>query len=296
MSDFFKSRTFLVIVIVAVLSLAMGVASMAGGRSVDPLSNVAGVIVMPLQKLSASLQRGVGDFSRYFTDFERLHNENTELKDKVKELQGGLIELERYRLENERLRLLLDLKERRPDFKFAMAEVIAADLGNWFTSFTIDRGTLSGVKAGDPVITDDALVGFVVEAGLTWAKVNTILEPNVTVGAISARTRDIGIVEGRFEHRADGLCVMSYIPKNAAIIKGDTIETSGLGGAYPKGLIIGTVIEVELESHGLSRMALISPAADLSMLHDVFVVTSFGDVAGTVPDEAEADADAGIAP
>lgn len=257
------------------VGLLVGLLSHAGLIGLDPVSDIAGVLISPIQGAVSSATRGVEDFFAYFTEYERLYNENEELKAQVRDLNARISELERYRPEVERLRILLDLKERHDDFEFVSAQVVASDLGNFFTVFTIDAGTVAGVRAGQPVITNEGLVGYVTEAGLTWAKVSTIIESDVTVGAISARSRDTGIVEGSFKYRDDGLCVMSLISKNASIIRGDTIETSGLGGNYPKGLTIGTVSEIALEPHGLSQYALIKPSADLSMLREVFVITDF---------------------
>lgn len=274
--NFLKNKVVIFVITVIVICIMLSILGNSLGAG-NPVSNTVGIVLSPFQKIITSTRRGLESVPHYFTDFKKLETENKELKEHLSDLESQLRDVERYKLENVRLRKLLDLQNGHPDYEIEMAQVLAYDPGNWFTSFTIDKGSLTGIEKMDPVITGEGIVGYVEEVGTTWSTVVTILEPGVTVGSMVSRSRDVGILEGDFELLEKGRCRLSYIPKSANIIKDDYIETSGLGGVYPKGLVIGMVEEIGLESHGLSQYAVIKPAADLSSLCEVVVIKSFSE-------------------
>jgi rod shape-determining protein MreC len=146
--------------------------------------------------------------------------------------------------------------------------------------FVYDKGTLSGIEKKAAVITKEGLVGFVTEAGTTWAKISTILEPETSIGGIVVSTSDVGIVEGSLQLMKDGKCKMSYLSRNAKIALGDRIETSGFGMTYPKGIVVGEITDLVVESHGVSQYAVIKPLVDFNSLKEVMVVKSFKEVDG----------------
>jgi rod shape-determining protein MreC len=138
----------------------------------------------------------------------------------------------------------------------------------------IDKGTMNGVALFNPVMTADGLVGYVSEVGMTYAKVITLLDVGVDVGAYNSATRDIGIVSGTAPLAEQGLCALEYLPRESAIKAGDVILTSG-GSMFPRDIVIGVVRRVSPNSHGTSLTATVKPAADAAAVKDVFVITYF---------------------
>jgi len=164
------------------------------------------------------------------------------------------------------LKELLSLKQNSPD-KFIAARVIAHQPDNWSQAVIIDKGSQNGIKRGSAVISYLGLAGSVIEAASSTAKVMLISDPNLGVSAIVQRSRQEGLVCGTLGVNL----MMRYLPKDADIALTDTIVTSGLTNKFPKGLLIGTVVEIGEEFSGLSRYAIIKPAVNLSNLEEVLV-------------------------
>lgn len=248
-------------------------AAWTGGLS-PMVSQLTGAIVTPLQTVSASISDAVSGYFARYTQADRISAENEALREELTALRGNLVELEKYKQENKSLKKFLDIKEENPDFELEPAAVVARDPSDRAFSFTIDKGSSSGVKLRDTVITPEGLVGRVKEVGLNYAKVLTLLDPQVDAGAYDIRTRDIGLVSGALDLAGAGECKMTYLPRESGAAMGDIIATTG-GSIYPKDLIIGTVSQVKTESGGISLFAVITPAADIRNLTDVMVIKSY---------------------
>ena len=117
--------------------------------------------------------------------------------------------------------------------------IIAKDPGNWFEVFTINRGKNDKITADSPVITAYGLVGRVSKTDLISSRVVSIIDIDSTVSARLSKTRDLIVVRGDVELKGKGLCRADYIPPNTDVMPGDTVETSGIGGIYPKELLLG---------------------------------------------------------
>ncbi|MBR5485016.1 MAG: rod shape-determining protein MreC [Oscillospiraceae bacterium] len=275
MQDFFKSSRFKILsALLVVLFAFMLRATLTGGASVL-VSEIFGMATQPFVSISSSLSKGTASFLGSFVNTNEISRENEELREQVRELNEKLAAFEQYKHENEYLREYLEVKEQNPDFKFETAEVIQRDPNNRFCSFMIDKGSLSGIEYLDPVITADGLVGRVVEVGYTYSKVATILDVEMDVGCYDVRTRDTGVLEGDAALAADGMCKMSPLPRETVAAKGDLILTTGIGGLFPKDIMIGKIQHVSVESHGKSTYAVVKPAAQIATLTDVMVITDF---------------------
>ncbi len=277
MEGFFKSTRFKVLAALFIMFAAFLFRAIYTGGFSPLVAQVTGVITTPLQSISADISASVGNFFGELINAKQTAKENDALKERLRELNQQLIELETYRQENQQYRAFLGLKEENPDFDFEAASVIGRDHNDRFGSFVIDKGSHQGVKPRDPVISPDGLVGIVSEVGLTQSKVATILDVALNVGAVDIRTRDTGIVTGSVDLAFNGLCRMNYLPRESGAAVGDLVVTSGSdsGGLFPKGLIIGNVVEVLPETSGLSLYATIRPTADIDNIKDVFVIKSF---------------------
>lgn len=275
MQKFFKSWGFKLICALAVLAIAIMVRAAAVGDTDVFISQTLSVISQPFLKLSTSVSESVNGFLDRFVRTEDVFLENEELRRQLREANDKLVEYESIKRENEQFREFLQLKENNPDYDFETATVIGRDSTSRFGSFTIDKGSVDGIEVADPVITSDGLVGIVWEVGLTYSHVRTVIDISVDVGVYSISTRDSGIVSGDITLSSEGLCKLRYLPKNSGISSGELIVTSGIGGVFPKNLVVGTVRSIELDSNGLSLSAAIEPAADIAGVTDVLVIKSF---------------------
>lgn len=275
MQKFFKSWGFKLLCALAVLAIAVMVRAAAVGDADVFISQTLSVISQPFLKLSTSVSESVNGFLDRFVRTEDVFLENEELRRQLREANDKLVEYENIKRENEQFREFLQLKENNPDYDFETATVIGRDSTSRFGSFTIDKGSVDGIEVADPVITSDGLVGIVWEVGLTYSHVRTVIDISVDVGVYSISTRDSGIVSGDITLSSEGLCKLRYLPKNSGISAGELIVTSGIGGVFPKNLVVGTVRSIELDSNGLSLSAAIEPAADIAGVTDVLVIKSF---------------------
>ena len=274
MKDFVKSVRFKILAGLLTLLLGFMIMSVYTGGTVMLFEQAVSIITVPVQRLSANLSYSVSDFFGQFLNSRQIHAENEMLQAEVNELRRNMADYERLKHENEQFRQIISVMENRHDLSIETASVIARESVGRFYLFTIDKGTLNGIKRLDPVITANGLVGYVYETGITHSKVITILDVIMDVGVYDSSTRDIGIVSGTIALAEQGLCQMEYLPRDSKVVVGNIILTSG-GNLFPKDLLVGTVVDVVPNSHGTSLAAVIKPAADIVNLKDVFVVTDF---------------------
>ncbi len=272
MKDFFRGKIFVAVVIL--LAFLLGVAANAvfdGGASAP--KNIVGTMLSPFQNFVAYVGNGIDGFFDTFTEYDALKEENTRLKNENLELSSRLEASYHLEKENENLRNLLDLAENLPEYKKTEAMVVSVSDDKITSVFTINKGTLSGISQKDVVISSDGLVGYVKEAGLNWATVVTILDPQVAVGVFLPRTELVAMCEGSRELKTDGLCRLSYVDNTALVNRGDIVQTSGLGGVYPAGIKIGKISEITISDNGLSQYCVITPFVDFSSLRYVYVLS-----------------------
>lgn len=275
MKDFF-SRRWLVIILVAILiSLVTGIFSSLSGGRVSPVSNMINILTTPIQKGISTTSNSVHGFFARMTEYEEIKGENKDLKDRLSSTEKQLRDAQRAIAENEQLRAALELKKRGQNFQFEPAEIIARGNDNLSATFTIDKGTMSGIAVDNCVVTVDGMVGYISEVGTNWAVITAVTDTAMEASAVISRTRDVASAEGDFDLMKQGRLKLSYLEKDAQLVRGDTVETSGLGGLFPKGIVLGTVEDVRSESHGITKYAVIKPAVDLGRVNHVLVIRSF---------------------
>lgn len=220
------------------------------------------VLKYPLQLLTL-LKREAGGIILYHRNF----TQNERLKKEIYYLKLKLVEQEELNAENKRLREILAFKQRAP-YKVVAARVMGRSADSWSSVILIDKGAYHGIKNAMTVITYLGLVGRVVETTTYASKVMLINDPNLGVSVMAQRSRQEGLISGSLGNSL----IMKYLPLEADIKISDVIVTSGLTPAYPKGLLVGTVIEIGEEFSGLSRYSIVRPAVDLSSLEEVLVI------------------------
>lgn len=275
MRKFFSSRAFVVVLVVLICCLGSAVYTATHNNAQTPLTKALGILVSPGQKAVTSVANKITNIHDFFFEYDSLKEENEELKQQISDMEQKIRDAELALDENNRLRDLLDIKERNRSFTFEIAEVTGRNVGNWSTTLTIDKGTREDISVNDCVITTDGMVGYVSSVGPTYAEVTTVLDPDMQAAALVTRTRAVAVAEGDFGLMNEGTLKLSYLTKDADVVIGDTIETSGSGGIFPKGLMIGTVEQIITEDNGITNYAVIKPLVDVENVKNVFIIKSF---------------------
>jgi len=258
--------------ILLVISIFMALSTMQKNRA-SIFENAFNTVFTPVQKFVTNISDGVGGFFGFLFEMNDYKQVNDELTKKVADLEQNYRSAEDYQAENERLRALLELKTGvYADYESTGAKIIGWSSDNWYNTYTIDKGSMDGIQPQDTVVTELGLVGQVQEVGLNWARVTTIVDASSTVGACVVRTGDVAMVDGDVEYGKDGLCRLNFVNKQAEIVVGDMLETSGLGNVFAPGIHIGRVKEVHADSTGVNQYAVVEPAVDFEKTRYVLVL------------------------
>ena len=272
MRNFLKSTSFKILLAAAVGLLACVIAAATLADGTSPLTSVIGTVFSPLQKGCSYLSEKFDDFSGGFISADSYKNRVEELEQQVAEYQSKLVD---YEKQVESYEKFLGVKEKNPDFQFAVGTVIGRDAADVFGSFVLNCGAADGVSVGDPVISGEYLIGLVSEVSPTTCTVLSVCDPKVNAAAYEIRTGETGYTETPAKLGVNGRLKLTGLSRNTAVAPGGIVCTSGVGGVYPRGLIIGTVTAVEKEEGDISYYAEVQPELDLSEVQDAFVITSF---------------------
>ena len=275
MKDFFERHGLRILAAAAALAVLLSVLSYFSSTS-SVLRNAFGVVASPFRSAVSSVQTWVADKQRYYADYTALLEENEALKKEIAELRQNDRQAQLDREENALLRELSGLRAQRRDFVFESAKILEHSDTNWTSTLTLDRGTNCDIAVNDCVVSAEGyLVGVVSEVGANWARVLTVIDTDTELGARIFRTSDVAVAEGDFTLMGEKQLRLSYLPAEASLLIGDYIVTSGLGGYYPSGLVIGTVASTHADDDGLALYAVITPMADFDTLSEVFVIKDF---------------------
>ena len=225
-------------------------------------------ITFPFQKAVTYSTEALSDLFDSYVLLVNLKRENVALKRTVAKLREENNFLREKAIASERLRNLLRFSKKIPGTMLPV-QIIGIDPSSWFRTIVIDKGTKHGVNRGMAVVSPEGIVGHVLQASPHCAKVLLITDFNSSIDAIIQRGRARGLVEGNGE----SLCRLKYAPRTHDIQLGDRVVTSGLGGRYPKGLVIGKISKIKKKSYGLFQQAEIIPSVNFTKLEEVFVIT-----------------------
>ncbi len=275
MDRFFRNKPLVITVILVIIILVLLV-STSNTQNISGGQTVAGGVFVPVQRFFYQMTDNISSFFESSFSTTDLAKENQDLQSELATLKSELSDYDELQKENERLSALLDYEQQHTEYTFKVAGISAKDPGIWFDSFTINVGSADGIAVDMPVVTPDGVVGRVEEVGLNWAKVMTVIDGQSGVSCIVERTRDVGSVRGRMENTPDDpLLDMDFLPIDTDIQVGDNILTSGIGGIYPKGLMIGQVVEVGEQSN--QKKVVVKSAVDFRSLEEVMVMVAMGD-------------------
>lgn len=275
MKRFFSKNGLLLLAAVATVMVIFCIIS-AVSSGTPFLRNAAGVIASPFRAAGSAVAGWFSDVEARFDDVETLQEENDALRRYVAELEEQLRRSESAVEENERLREVLGLQNDHPDYVLTEAAVTERAISNWSAALTLNRGTADGVDIGQ-CVTDEYgnLVGVITDAGYNWSRVTTLLDTESAVGATVQRTGDVAVAEGDLELMGSNCLALRYLTDPDALISGDQVVTSGLGGYLPGGLVIGAVREVRIDDGGVNRYAVVKARVEPRSLVQVFIIRDF---------------------
>lgn len=257
--------TILILVfLVAVSNIKVDKISQIGNPFTKFVNNIQNGMVYLKNKMSGNDQ--------FFINVDEMKQENENLKKENIKLEQSLRELEILKAENATLREYVNLTDKYTEYNTYPAYVIQTDISNYSKTIIINAGKKDGIDVNMTVISDKGLVGHVISVTDNTAKVQTIIDTSSTVTGTISTTRDSivarGVIDSNKELKA------SFIPTEASVLEGDNLETSGIGGIYPKGIHIGTIKKVVNTKNITNRYAIIETAVDFGKLETVLVITN----------------------
>ena len=277
MKNFLKNNGLWVLFAAAVIAVALALMSVFSNTS-SPLVNLANTIASPFRSAYTAVAEWFNDKQKYYQDYTALEEENAELKRQIAQMEADIRQAQLDSAENARLESLLGLQEERPDLTedIVLATVTEHAVTNWSATLTVSRGTNDGLEVGDCVMDEQGnLVGTVSDVGTNWATILTLVDTETSIGAQVFRTGDLGVAQGNFSLMGESRLRVDYLPAECDLLSGDLVVTSGLGGYYPAGLVIGSVEEVQLDDSGASSYAVLIPTVEFSELQQVVVIRSY---------------------
>lgn len=266
-----KKKTGIIGIIITIIILILIV--IVSNIKIEDFSHVGEALsslVMPVQNGITYIKNKISGNDTFFSDMAELKEENKELKEKNSELEKSLRELEIIKSENETLKEYVNLKDKYTEYTTVPGYVINKSTSNYSNVIVINIGEDDGIAVGMPVIADEGLVGHVISVTSTTAKIQTLIDTSSAVSSVVGTARDSVVVKGNLEN--SDMLKGTYIPTTATLLEGDKVETSGLGGIYPKGITIGTVKQIIDTKNLTNRYALIEPAVNFEKLETVLVI------------------------
>lgn len=284
MRFFFRSRQFKIILAVFLSLVVLSVTSLIIGSRISPQSDLLGSVLAPFRTAFVRTTQAFDDLFSAFLEGEEALIKNAELEAQIAKLREDTAKLQELEKENAFYKEYLEIKDAHPDFVFQKATQISKETKDPYKGFSINAGSAQGLELHDPVITSAGLVGYVSQVGLTTSKVTTILDPDITLGALDNRTSDSGILYGSTTLAKKNLTGLYNLSRSCNVAVGDFIVTSG-EGIFPEGILIGTVRSIGSEKYNTSLFAEVEPFVDLENIRDVMVITNFEGQGGLDPNK-----------
>ena len=260
------------IIITIIILIVLVVFTNTDSENISIVENIASNIVMPIENGLTHLKNKLNNNEKFFENIEQLKAENESLKQKNSELEQQLREFEIIKTENEQLKQELNLAEKYAQYTTVPGSIISRDISNYSKTLVINIGSDNGIKEKMTVIADEGLVGYVVSTTNKTAKIQTIIDSASATSCLASSTRDSMICKGTIQNKPQ--LSASNIATDARIIQGDSVETSGLGGIYLKGIHVGKIKKVNAGSNKTDSYATIETAVDFEKLETVLVITN----------------------
>ncbi|URZ15716.1 rod shape-determining protein MreC [Clostridium felsineum] len=270
----FKNRLTVTVIVLSVSFLLL-ISYSAKRKKVSFVENGVGTVLNSVQGFFYNVNSDVKGFFGFVSNFSEVKSENQELKKKNSQLNQKAAAYDSLKRENTKLKKMFDFKQSKSEYNYVGGDIILKSGSDALKGYVINKGSKDGIKVGMAVINDEGLIGQVTSVANNYCKIETISSENISVAALvqSTQVNDC-IVRGYTdnEDKEKNLSILTMLPLNSVIKEGDTIATSGIGGDYPKDIIIGKVKSVEDNKGKMEKEAIIEPAVDFSRLQNVFIV------------------------
>lgn len=261
------------LVILSSICIVLMVLSFLITLPMGPIQGFVGRVIVPFQNGITSVTFYLEDQAAQFQNMQELIAENESLKEQVDELRNENILLQQEKFELNNLRRLYDLDQEYAEYEKVGARIIAKDPGNWFHTFTIDKGEEDGLTVDMNVIAGSGLVGRIIEVGPTWSIVESIIDDNVNVSGTVLSTYDKLIVSGDLMlMQEDKIAFSQLVDSDSVVSVGDKIVTSSISDKYLPGILIGYITSIEVDSNNLTKSGQLTPAVDFERLDEVLVI------------------------
>ncbi len=267
-----SKTSFIGIIITVIVLVIMVVMSNLGTSQMYMAQTAVSKLFMPLQNGFIFIKNKLTGNDQEISDIENLKNENSGLREENTKLKEQVRELEILKSENNTLKEYVNLKNKYADYETVPANVIERSYSNYDKIIIINAGKSDGIEENMPVISESGLVGRILSVTDKTSKVQTIIDTASTVSATISTSEESILLKGTLAD--DKNLKATSIPVEASILQGDDVVTSGLGGIFPKGILIGTISQVVNTKNELDRYATVNPATDFSKLETVLVITN----------------------
>ena len=233
-------------------------------------------------RLGSSIRTGASHLTdqaeqlyNYMFRYESLSAENEKLKEQLAQLENDARRADALQRENDRLRNAMGMVQVHEDYKLVDCYIISRSSQEWSSTFTVNRGTNSGIREGMCAITaNNEVVGVVSQVGSNFAVIKSVMDSSLEISATIASSGYNGMVQGGYASGLDGLLRMDYLPSNSVIRNNDQVVTSG-STVYPRNLIIGYVVDADFDDTGVAKYAYLKPAVNVGSLEQIFIVTEY---------------------
>lgn len=269
----FTRKVKIVLIVALLLTGGLAVASNLMGATIGDWV-VQGVLT-PLRAGASALTDQAEQIYDYIFKYEQLAVENAALKEQLASIQEDHRDAASIKRENDRLREFLGLKKEHEDWDAVDAYIISRNSSDWSYSFTVNRGTNSGLAEGMCAITESgAVVGVITQVGSNYAVITSVLDSSLDISATISSSGYSGIVRGGYATGQKDMLRLDYLPSAAVIRNNDQVVTAG-STVYPRNLILGKIVDWDFTDNGMAKYAILQPAADIYSLEQVFIITHF---------------------
>ncbi len=275
MKRFFRSSSFKMLLVIAAVIISGIVFAAVSHNASSPVASVVGTIFSPLQKLSAVITENLDDVSLSFKSSTIYRAEIVELEKELEQYRKKMAEFDEYKKKVQAYEKFYGIKQKNDDYEFTYGSVISKDAADAYGSFVLNTGSKDNVSVGDPVIYGEYVVGIVKKVNFSTCVVYSVLDPRVNIGAFESGTKEYGYVSGDPKLYNSRLCKISGLNASTSVVSGGIVCTSGAGGVFPNGLIIGEVVSVKKDDVSSAYYAEVKPFCSPDNISDVFVITSF---------------------
>ena len=273
MRNLFTGKIAIILALAIVLAVVLSIAS--GVTNTNPVELAVQGALAPFRAAATALTTTAEKYYGYMFRYEALAAENEVLKKQIAQMEDTARQAESVSRENQRLRRGMKLQETHEDYVMVDAYIIGWSSSDWENTLTINRGTNSGIQKNMCAVTENGeVVGLVTDVGINYAEVTTVLDSTLEISGTIASSGYNGMVKGGYIDGHQTLLQMNYLPSAAIIRNKEQVVTSG-STVYPRGLIMGNVVDAGFEETGIAKYALLDPAAEISALEQVFIITQY---------------------